>query len=102
MANLNYEKLVKKIATFYRSCIIVGTDINGNIYVRIDKISVMSKKHLYIEDTGYGSTYEDACKNLISIYIDRDHILRHNKKYYATRKVRSIIRKFYKRTSGIP
>ena len=99
MDGIKYDKLIDKIASAYKSIIIVGEDIDNNVYVRLDKITVISKLYLYVEDTGYGKDYNDACKNLISIYTNPSYRLRYNRKIYATRKIRSIIKKFYKESA---
>ena len=101
MDKLNFELslseyIIQKISEKYHVLIFKGLTKDNEIYVRLDKIYLINKKFLFVNDTGYGSTYELACANLISLFLNTDYRIRYNE-LYATSTVRHIIKKCTKK-----
>jgi hypothetical protein len=92
--NFYYEKirLVYDIAEKYKTTVTMNLDKNFNIYVRINDVTVIDKStHLFVEDIGRGGTIGEACSELLKLYLNQNYLIRY-KNFYATRKIRGMIR----------
>lgn len=85
------EYIIDKISDKYNVLIFKGKTIDNDMYVRLDKIYLINRRFLFVDDTGYGENYELACKNLINLFLTTDYRIRFND-LYATTIIRSIIK----------
>ena len=87
---------IHKISEKYGVLVFTGKTKDNKVYVRLDKIYLINKKFLFINDTGYGDTYDLACYDLINCFLNTNYMIRYND-LYATSTIRSIIKKCYKK-----
>jgi len=85
--------LVSKMAKKYGEEMVMGIDSDGLYYVFITNIDRLKNKRYMKDLTGHGVTVYDACMDYILAVMDRRYNIRYRKKYYATVKLRNIIRR---------
>ena len=85
--------LIEKLANHYKERILIDVDVDYNICVHINNIDRIYKKKYLSNLEGRGLTYEEACKDYIRNLMDSKYNLRYNSKFYATKTLRTIIRK---------
>ena len=90
------EYVISKISQKYNSLIFIGLTNDDRTYIRLDHIYLINKKFLFVNDTGYGTNYTDACKNLIDLFMDATYRIRYDDSY-ATTSIRTLIKKIYKK-----
>lgn len=92
-----FSDLVDKVADTYNEKVQTCIDIDDMICVYIHNIDKIYKRQYLSNLEGRGYTYEQACKNYINNMMDRKFNLRYKIRFYATTKLRTIIRK-----AGVP
>jgi hypothetical protein len=90
------EYIINTIAEKYDVLIFKGETKDNKIYVRLDKIYLIRRNFLFINDTGYGDNYELACSDLINLFLNTNYRIRFND-LYATTNIRNIIKSCYKK-----
>ena len=91
-----YEYIINKISDKYDTLIFKGKTKDDKVYVRLDNIYIIDRKFLFVNDTGYGDTYESACNDLVNLFTNPEHRIRYYD-LYATTTIRNIIKSCYKK-----
>ena len=90
------KEIFEYLSAKFKLLPIIGKDVDGNYFCTFYEIRVLNRKFLFIKDTGYGLTKEEALKDLFEIYMNKKYLIRKktNKGYiYFTTKIRKEIKK---------
>ena len=85
--------LVEKCAKCYNEKIVVTIDKDYKICIHIRYIDRLKKRKYLSNLEGRGETYKDACIDYIKNLMDKKYTIRYKLRFYATEKLRTIIRK---------
>lgn len=89
-----YCDILYSIAKLYNEKVITCIDSDGLICVYIKNIDCIYKRKYLRNLEGRGCSFDVACENYINNAMDTNYNLRYKIKFYATTKIRRIIRKY--------
>lgn len=85
--------ILLEIASSFHEKIVIGIDTDELLYLYIPNLDRLKRRKFLSDLTGRGPTLYDASMDFLRQVMDPLFTIRYKKKYYATTKLRSIVKK---------